>query len=128
MTIRKEFLAVLGVAAVGMVLALLYCFNPAETALAPKCAFHAVTGWSCPGCGMQRFLHAFMHGRILEAFSYNYMLLILLPYLVAVLIERGFLKGERRKKWQSVVEGRQVTYAMCIMAPAWFVIRNILNI
>ena len=128
MIIRRDILAAMAVAGVGIILALLYCFNPTETALAPKCIFRAVTGWSCPGCGMQRFLHAFMHGRILEAFRYNYLLLILLPYLALIFAERLLLKGERQQHWKNIIEGPRMAMVMCIIAPAWFIIRNIMNI
>jgi hypothetical protein len=33
----------------------------------PKCPFKMITGFSCPGCGIQRALYAIMHGNIKEA-------------------------------------------------------------
>jgi len=115
-------------AAVVAVVTLLYWFNPVDAPFAPKCMFKQLTGLSCPGCGIQRFLHAFLHGRPLEAISYNYMLVVLIPYILLFGIEKLFLTGERQKRWESVLEGRLLTTALCIMAPVWFVIRNILNI
>ncbi|MBQ7511032.1 MAG: DUF2752 domain-containing protein [Prevotella sp.] len=127
MTIRRPLL-IMGIAATVAVLLFLYFLNPVETALAPKCVFHAATGWSCPGCGMQRFLHAMMHGRFLEAIRYNYLLVVLIPYITLYAIQRLCLKGHAQQQWRKVLEGRTVTYALCILAPAWFVIRNILHI
>ena len=77
---------------------------------------------------MQRFLHAFMHGRFAEAIHYNYMLLLLLPYLVLFALERLALTGKAQQQLRGVIEGRTMTIAMCIIAPAWFIIRNILHI
>lgn len=111
-----------------VVLALLYWFNPSETSWAPKCLFKATTGLQCSGCGMQRFLHAFMHGRFLEAIQYNYMLVILLPYLLLYGIEVLLLKGETQKRWRHVLEGRTMIIVMCIIAPGWMIVRNILHI
>lgn len=119
---------ILGITGVAIILALLYVFNPAETAFAPKCIFHELTGLSCTGCGMQRFLHAFMHGRFLEAISYNYILLIFLPYITLYGIERFLLTGETQMRWRRVLEGRVVTISLCIIAPTWAVVRNILHI
>lgn len=127
MTSRKSLLT-MGIAATVVVLALLYLFNPVETVLAPKCVFHSVTGWSCPGCGMQRFLHAMMHGRFLEAIRYNYLLVVLIPYIILFGIQRLCLSGETQQRWRKILEGRTVTYSLCILAPAWFVVRNILHI
>ncbi len=77
---------------------------------------------------MQRFLHAFMHGRFLEAIQYNYMLVILLPYLLLYGIEVLLLKGETQKRWRHVLEGRTMIIVMCIIAPGWMIVRNILHI
>lgn len=128
MTIKKGLPLVLGIAATVVVLTLLYLFNPVETEYAPKCIFHAVTGLSCPGCGMKRFLNAFMHGNFLEAIQYNYMLIVLIPYLLLFGIERFILIGERKKRWNSIIEGRVISTIMIILAPSWFIIRNILHI
>lgn len=124
---RSPFLLLL-LAAVAVVLALLYTFNPVDTALAPKCLFKQLTGWNCPGCGMQRFLHALLHGRFAEAIGYNYLLALLLPYLLLYAIERVVLKGRTQQRWRAVIEGRTATIACCIIAPAWFVLRNLLHV
>jgi len=125
---RKPLIKLSIVATVVTILSLLYFFNPTETAIAPKCLFHAVTGLNCPGCGMQRFLHAFMHGHIVEAFRYNYILIILIPYLFFFGIERYILSGKKQERWRQIIEGRTMAIAMMIIAPGWFILRNILHI
>ena len=97
MTSKKIALIILCVAASISILVLLYFFNPTDTPFAPKCLFKQYTGWSCPGCGLQRFLHAFMHGRFKEAISYNYLLTILIPYITLFVLERFALKGNIKK-------------------------------
>ncbi|MDE6807295.1 MAG: DUF2752 domain-containing protein [Prevotella sp.] len=124
---KKPVLIVI-IVAVLIVLALLYWFNPVETSLAPKCMFKTLTGLSCSGCGMQRFLHAFMHGRFLEAIHYNYMLVVFLPYIILFGIEQLLLKGETKRRWKRVLEGPAMITAICIMVPIWCVVRNILHV
>lgn len=114
--------------AVLIILGLLYWINPTESAFAPKCIFHCLTGLSCPGCGMQRFLHAFLHGRFAEAISYNYLLVILIPYIILYGFGKLVLKGDTQRRWDDILEGRAVTLTMVILAPAWFIIRNIFQI
>ena len=109
-------------------LALLYWFNPVETSFAPKCMFKAVTGWSCSGCGMQRFIHAFLHGRFLEAIHYNYMLVVFIPYVILFGFEQLVLGEEKRKQWKRVIESRTMAITMCILVPGWVIVRNILHI
>ena len=124
---RKTIIAIT-IGAVLTILGLFYVFNPVEASMAPKCLFHSLTGWNCPGCGMQRFLHAIMHGRVIEAFQYNYILLVFIPYLIAFGIEQLILTGETQKKWKRVVEGPAIAIFMAILAPSWFILRNILHI
>jgi hypothetical protein len=124
----KKWKMLIGLLVAAVVLGLLYWFNPSETVYAPKCIFHSITGLSCPGCGMQRFLHAFMHGHFLEAIHYNYILIILIPYLILFGIEKFLLTGETKTRWKNVIEGRVMAIAMIIITPSWFVIRNILHI
>ena len=133
---RKPILiAIIAVVLIG--LTLLYWFNPVETSFAPQCMFKVATaklglgageGWSCTGCGMQRFIHAFLHGRFIEAIQYNYMMLIFIPYIVLFGIKQLVLGEEKRKQWGRMLEGRTMTIAMAILVPGWVVVRNILHI
>ena len=106
----------------------MYMFNPIDYWWMPHCMLKHLTGLSCPGCGMQRFLHAAMHGRVAEAVSYNYLLLLLIPYAVLLGAERTVLTGRARQRLKAVVEGRAAITLCCVTAVAWFVVRNILNI
>lgn len=40
-------------------------------ALAPDCAFHALTGFSCPTCGATRSIVYLSHGAFVSAFTMN---------------------------------------------------------
>lgn len=51
--------------------AALYFFDPAATPLYPPCLIRLCTGWSCPGCGATRAMHALLHGRVAEAWALN---------------------------------------------------------
>ncbi len=56
---------------VGLLVLLLYLFNPAETPFYPPCLIRLYTGLSCPGCGATRALHALLHLRLEEAWRLN---------------------------------------------------------
>lgn len=62
---------------------LYYYFDPTHSRLALKCPFWLLTGYSCPGCGSQRAIHCFLHGRIWDGIQYNY---LLIPSLIYVMI------------------------------------------
>jgi hypothetical protein len=59
--------------------------NLAEAAWLPKCVYHQLTGWHCPGCGFTRAMQALVQGNIPQAFAYNALwplvMLMLVPYL-----------------------------------------------
>ena len=64
-------------------LILYYFYNPVTTLWAPKCLLKVATGLQCPGCGIQRALHALLQGRFSEAIHYNYFLLFSGPYILS---------------------------------------------
>lgn len=58
-----------------------YEFNPAKYSFFPKCPFHTLTGYDCPGCGSQRAIFQLLHGDIAGAARENLLLVISLPFL-----------------------------------------------
>lgn len=58
-----------------------YRFNPAKYSFFPKCPFHTLTGYDCPGCGSQRAIFQLLHGDIVGAIRENLLLVISLPFL-----------------------------------------------
>lgn len=45
------------------------------------CVFNLVTGLYCPGCGTGRASYSILHGRFVDAFCYNPLMMILLPLI-----------------------------------------------
>ena len=71
------------VACLAVSLAVVYfLFDPSSAAWMPRCVFHSLTGWDCPGCGAQRMLHALLHLDFAAAWQANALLMVALPYLV----------------------------------------------
>ncbi|MES5006145.1 DUF2752 domain-containing protein [Prevotella disiens] len=89
----KKISIFLGILIIGVGL---YYFNPTQCWFAPKCPVKFLTGWSCPACGMQRFIHALLHGNFKEAINYNYYLLYVLPYLAALCGVAMMPAGQKR--------------------------------
>lgn len=75
--------------------AYLYIFEPGKTGFFPGCPFRALTGLTCPGCGVTRALHHILHGHFETAFTLNPLLLIAIPFLLiaflrySVIVMRG---------------------------------------
>lgn len=45
------------------------------------CIVYTLTGYYCPGCGAGRACYSILHGQIYQAFRYNPLLVILLPWI-----------------------------------------------
>lgn len=80
----KRRLRVLGVVAVIALFAglLYWLFDPLQSPWMPRCIFKTLSGWDCPGCGSQRFIHAILHADFAAAWRANAMLCLLSPYML----------------------------------------------
>lgn len=88
--------------------------------------FKLLTGWDCPACGLQRALHALLHGRFSEALAHNYFLLITIPVLVLVALTEYVFPPRLRNKWQRVLYHRYSIAALIALTLLWGIGRNIL--
>ncbi len=80
----KSVLLVLG--AILTAGALYVVFN-AATGIGIPCVFHALTGLSCPGCGISRMLISILKLDFAGAFRYNAAIFILLPVFIILAIQ-----------------------------------------
>jgi hypothetical protein len=78
---RAAFLFLL----IGMA-AFYFWFDPGQASFFPPCPFRLLTGLECPGCGSQRCLHQLAHGNIRQAYLYNPLMVLSLPYVLTGLI------------------------------------------
>ncbi len=107
---------------------LLYTFDPLQHTLMPKCPFRLLTGLNCPGCGIQRALHAMLHGHWAEAARCNFYLVYAGPYALAFLVQRWFMSGQLQQRVGAVLEHRYVVNFYIITFFIWLIARNIFGI
>lgn len=112
-----------------VVLIILYKYDPLSYAAMPKCTFKMLTGYSCPGCGFQRSIHAFLNGQIGDGIRCNYFQLYSLPYFFLLTIERFCLPDcGLRDKLRYVAEHRIAVWLYVVLYFVWFIARNIWGI
>jgi hypothetical protein len=68
---------------------LFFVLDPVEHEIFPRCLFHSVTGYYCPGCGSQRAFHSLLHLDFVGVVSQNFLfipafLLIFYHYLHSI--------------------------------------------
>ena len=131
-TWARALAAVLIAVAMAAAAAVYLLLDPEKTALMPRCGLYMLTGLRCPTCGLQRALHHGFNGNIAEAISYNYLLIIALPYLALCLlaaIPRHSRLAGRLSQW---LRARLFSPAALKAALAiyclWGIARNILGV
>lgn len=92
----------------------------------PRCVVFSLTGFRCPGCGLQRALHAALHGHLWEAWQYNFFLPLALALLLFVVI--GTCIGTSTNVFSRVATHRYVLYPFAAIYILWWVLRNVLNL
>ena len=60
------------------------------------CFFYKQTGLYCPGCGITRAFLSLLQLNIYQAFRYNMIVIILLPFFIAYLIYKWIFKGKKK--------------------------------
>lgn len=108
-----------------------YFFDPTTSVLAPKCIMKEITGYQCPGCGFQRAAHAFLHGRVLEAVSYNLFFIIAIPYFLILLYSTLMMHREHPSRTTvrlyDMATSRYAVFSYIVLYLIWWVVRNIIG-
>lgn len=100
-----------------VILALIYLkvLAPALNIHMP-CVFNAITGYYCPGCGITRTSLALLDGQFYQAFRWNMIIFILIPFLGLYYF---LAKKEKYHTQSNVVMG-----IMLVLTMGFFILRN----
>ncbi len=123
-SITKKYILQALIISACIVLIILYAtVDPAKT-LFPKCPFLLITGLECPGCGSQRALHCLFNGDIVNAFNYNQLLIIMIPY-IGTCAYLELLGGKKRfPKTRKILMGKEACFIILGVFIAFFLLRN----
>ena len=102
-----------------------YVLDPATSNVFPQCTFLTLTGYKCPGCGSQRAIHALLNGDVKEAFGYNAMLLVAIPWIALCLYAEG--QRIRRPRLYARLNAPLLVWSFLVMVLAWWLLRNIFD-
>ena len=105
-----------------------YYIVPDNNIWIPKCPWWLITGTYCPSCGIQRFLHLFLTGQILEAFCMNPFLLISLPYVMLAVIGKWYNINGVFDNLNKFLYSRMVLLTYTILFFCWWAIRIVFKI
>lgn len=120
----KLTLTISGIVALAAILLLYAGLNPADNPF-PRCVFLSLTGFKCPGCGSQRALHALLHAEFGQAWHYNPLLIISIPFLALLAFSQ--VMKRRFTKLYNNLNGSMVIWTVFIIVIAWWIFRNIFD-
>lgn len=107
---------------------IIYKFNPSLYWFMPKCPFKLITGFNCPGCGIQRAIYEMLHGNFIEAIKYNYYLLYSGPYLASFIFVWVMPDGKCRTSIKEIIENKVVVKIYIYSFAFWLIFRNIYSL
>ena len=93
----------------------------------PKCPFHLLTGYDCPGCGTGRAFYRILHGKITEGLAYNPILIIALPYLLLLFYLQYFGGKGRFPRLYDRLTGRFAIGVILILFFGYWIVRNLFD-
>ena len=96
-----------------------------KTGIGIPCVIHKVTGFYCPGCGITRLLFALFRGHIKEAFMYNQLVFILLPFLIFYIIYSLYLYITAKEDKILKRIPNYVFIILLVIVLVWGVVRNL---
>ena len=102
---------------------LFYFLNPVEHQIFPKCAFHSLTGYHCPGCGSQRAIHSLLHLNFKGVVSNNF---LFLPAVLLVLYHyvHPVLNNTFNWKLPNVFYSRRFPWIIFVVVILFWILRN----
>ena len=119
MTFTRLFFLMLVLA----VLAMLYLGAPGSESWWLKCPMYQLTGLQCPLCGLQRAVHAFLHGDFLMAWRYNPALWLLLPYVTVLSLGNFFPKVAHTRLYARCTSA-PIVWTVVALIVLWGIVRN----
>ncbi|PIF05899.1 MAG: hypothetical protein CSA36_04395 [Draconibacterium sp.] len=103
---------------------LFFILDPTKNALFPKCTFHSLTGYYCPGCGSQRALHSLLHLDIAGVTHYNF---LFIPALLIIIYHytRPLLNNFFHWKLPNIFYFRQTPWIILAVVVIFSILRNL---
>lgn len=125
---RKRTWYIIALIIGGVAAAVIYgLFDPTEYAFFPKCPFLLLTGGlRCPGCGSQRALHSLLHLEFKEAFLYNPLIIISIPFII--LLCTASLCKESHPHFYNTLNNSIVSRSLLVIVIVWWILRNIIGL
>lgn len=117
----------IGIVIILLLIGMCYIYFFKDSKIVVPCVFHKITGLYCPGCGITRCLNALLHLEFYQAFRYNALVVILLPFIIFYVILLLYNKVKKRSDNNFVQKEvpNYIWYIILIITLLFGVLRNI---
>ncbi len=122
---KKRFVKLLLVIAILLISVFLYYFLFLNYNIVIPCFFHKITGWYCPGCGITRMISSLAQFDFYQAFRYNPLLFISLPFIFACIIDITVNWLLNRDTWFFYRLNNKFWLILLVVVLMYGVVRNI---
>jgi hypothetical protein len=102
-----------------------YALDPSTSGAFPQCFFLSLTGYKCPGCGIQRAVHALLHGDVAGAFRYNAFLMVAIPWIALCLFAES--RRTRNPRLYARINPELLMWLLLAAVLIWWILRNIFD-
>lgn len=109
-----------------LIILISYFFINKYTGIGIPCLFYKLTGYQCPGCGITRCLFSIIQFKFKDAFYYNPLLFIYLPFIVAYFLYNDYLYIKNKNDKILVKIPNVFTYALVVITILFGILRNII--
>jgi Protein of unknown function (DUF2752) len=103
-----------------------YFINPA-TNLFPRCPLLVLTGLKCAGCGSQRAIFCILHGQWRQAFFFNPLIVISLPYIIIGVLHQYTGLINHHHPFIKTIFGSTAIKIIATIFIGYFIARNVFN-
>lgn len=105
---------------IAIILGILFIYILLKYNIGIPCIFHKLTGFYCPGCGMTRAFISLIKLDIYQAFRYNMLVIILVPFFIIYGVNKYILKNKYKIP-------RFIFYILLVITILFAILRNIPN-
>ena len=88
----------------------------------PRCVVRWISGYDCPACGTQRACRLLLQGEWRIAFLQNPYIVLIAPYLVAVVAAERC--GGPDSRFRHLLKARAVVVGWVVLMLVWWILRN----
>lgn len=105
---------------IAIILGILFIYILLKYNIGIPCIFHKLTGFYCPGCGMTRAFISLIKLDIYQAFRYNMLVIIFVPFFIIYGVNKYILKNKYKIP-------RFIFYILLVITILFAILRNIPN-